>query len=432
MGSIMDGEATPAQIAGFLVALRTKGETADEIAGFAEAMREHVVPVTPSRAPVVDIVGTGGDGADTFNISTAAAIVAAAAGAAVAKHGNRAASSARRLRRRPRGARHRPRAAARADRRARSTSSASGSCSRARTIRRCATSRPCGRSSGSAPSSTSSGRSRTRRDACDGVFGVYSADLAPTYAEALAELGVAARVRRPRRRRDRRALADRHEPRRRGRRRRRARVGARPARSRDRARRIPPTCAAARPPRTPPTIRSVLAGERGGRRDAVLLNAAAALVAAGLADDLGDGLGSRRRGDRLGGGSEPPRRARRILGGAADGYGSTTRSRRPGLGAIAEIKRRSPSAGDLRPDADPAADRARLRGRRCGGDLGARRRALRRHLGRPARGARRDDRTAPREGVLLDRRASPHRPGRGRRRGAAAPARPRRRPGRAR
>ncbi|HMI98882.1 MAG TPA: anthranilate phosphoribosyltransferase [Gaiellaceae bacterium] len=93
MNEIMRGDATAAQIGGFLVALRLKGETAEEISGCAEAMRDHVLAVRPKRDDLVDTAGTGGDGAGTFNISTAAALVAAAAGAGVAKHGNRAISS---------------------------------------------------------------------------------------------------------------------------------------------------------------------------------------------------------------------------------------------------------------------------------------------------------------------------------------------------
>lgn len=93
MEEVMDGKATPAQIAGLIVALRMKGETADEIAGFARAMRRRALPVPTVRRNVVDTCGTGGDQHDTFNISTAAAFVAAGAGVAVAKHGNRSVSS---------------------------------------------------------------------------------------------------------------------------------------------------------------------------------------------------------------------------------------------------------------------------------------------------------------------------------------------------
>ena len=92
MREIMTGEATPAQIAGFVVALRAKGESPEEVAGLAATMLEQATAVRLPH-PTVDIVGTGGDGAHTVNISTMAAVVTAATGVPVAKHGNRAASS---------------------------------------------------------------------------------------------------------------------------------------------------------------------------------------------------------------------------------------------------------------------------------------------------------------------------------------------------
>jgi anthranilate phosphoribosyltransferase len=94
MELIMRDEATPSQIAGFIVALRVKGETTDEIAGLARTVMALATPVTvPDPDTLLDVVGTGGDGSHSFNISTLSAIVAAACGARVAKHGNRAASS---------------------------------------------------------------------------------------------------------------------------------------------------------------------------------------------------------------------------------------------------------------------------------------------------------------------------------------------------
>jgi anthranilate phosphoribosyltransferase len=93
MGSVMDGEATSAQLAGLLVALRMRGETVDELIGFASAMRARAVRVE-APAGAIDTCGTGGDGGGTFNISTAAALLVAAAGVPVAKHGNRAITSA--------------------------------------------------------------------------------------------------------------------------------------------------------------------------------------------------------------------------------------------------------------------------------------------------------------------------------------------------
>lgn len=93
MSQVMTGEATPAQIGGFLVALRMKGETVDEVAAAAKVMRSLATAVSLGSNDAIDIVGTGGDATSTFNVSTCCAIVVAAAGARVAKHGNRSVSS---------------------------------------------------------------------------------------------------------------------------------------------------------------------------------------------------------------------------------------------------------------------------------------------------------------------------------------------------
>src|SRR3954451_12019123 len=89
MGSVMEGEATPALLAALLVALRMRGETVEELAGFATAMRDRALQVD-APPDAIDVVGTGGDQSGTFNVSTTAALVVAASGVPVAKHGNRA------------------------------------------------------------------------------------------------------------------------------------------------------------------------------------------------------------------------------------------------------------------------------------------------------------------------------------------------------
>jgi anthranilate phosphoribosyltransferase len=288
MAEIMRGEATAAQIGGFLVALRLKGETVDEIAGCAEAMRERVLAVEPNRADLVDTAGTGGDGAQTLNISTAAALVAAAAGAGVAKHGNRAVSSASgsadvlealgfELELEPK-------------RIARSIDelgfgfmfapSHHPAMRHAAPVRRELAARTIFNVLGPL---TNPARARAQ------IVGVYSPELVPTIAEVLASLGAH------------RAFVvhgaggiDELSP-------------AGPnlvcevVGGEVRRREIDPLelgverCAEAdlrggSPAENAAMIRAVFEGERGARRDAILLNAAGAIAAAGHAEDLGEGL----------------------------------------------------------------------------------------------------------------------------------------------
>ena len=201
MNGIMRGEATPAQIGGFLIALRLKGETADEIAGCAEAMRSHVLAVAPeARGPRRHCRDGRRRSADVQHFYRRRARRSGG------RRRRREAREPRRivglgLRRRPRGARVLARAAAGADRAARSTSSDSASSSRRRTIRRCAMRRRSGGSSQPGRSSTSWGRSTNPAGARAQVVGVYAPELVPTIADVLAQLGAQPRVRRPRRRR---------------------------------------------------------------------------------------------------------------------------------------------------------------------------------------------------------------------------------------
>ena len=288
MDAVMRGEATPAQIGGLLVGLRAKGETVDEITGFAEAMREHVVPVSPSRTPLVDVVGTGGDGAHTINISTAAAIVAASAGAGVAKHGNRAASSAcgsadvlealgLTLELAP-------------ERIAASIDELGFGFMFARAhhpaMRHAA---PVRQELGTRTVFNVLGPLANPAGARDGVFGVYAPELARTYAEALAGLGarralvvhgaggvdeltpsgpsLVVEVR------DGRISEWQLDP---------VTVGLGPS--------DPAELRGGDAAENASAIRRVLDGERGGRRDAVVLNAGAALVTAGVSETLHDGV----------------------------------------------------------------------------------------------------------------------------------------------
>ena len=352
MDEIMRGEATPAQIGAFLVALRLKGETADEIAGCAEAMRAHVLPVQPTRDDLVDTAGTGGDGGRTFNISTAAALVAAAAGAAVAKHGNRAVSSASgsadvlealgfSLEQPP-------------ERIARSIDELGFGFMFAPThhpaMRHAA---PVRKDLATRTVFNVLGPLTNPAGARAQVIGVYAPGLVRTIADVLDQLGHGGRssCTAPTASTSSRRAA-------------RTSSARSPTGRCASARSIPPSSASTHcepeellggsPTENAEAIRAVFAGAPGAKRDAVLLNAAGAIAAAGHAEDLREGLELARRAIDSGAARE---RSSQLSEFSRENSDRRLRDAllRPGLGAVAEIKRRSPSAGDLRPDADPAA-----------------------------------------------------------------------------
>ena len=392
MDAIMDGDATPAQIGALLAAMAARGETEDEVVGFARTMRARARPAR-ARADAVDTCGTGGDGAGTFNISTVASFVVAACGVPVAKHGNRVGRAARcgsadvlealgvridaptatvqRLLDEvgwtflfapalPR--RDAPRGRCRARSSACGPSSTCSARSRTRRARRAGGRRAAAGARAVHRALPAAARRAGGRGSCTARGSTSSRSAAPTIVAEVATAQV------------RTFTVDAEE----------AGLAPAPLEALARRRRRRQNAAIAR---------AVLAGEPGPRRDVVLLNAAAALVVAGAAEDLREGVRLAAARDR-----RRPRRSRRVARAARrrmsaraacavlDAILARTRERvarekarrpldrahrrrrpprqrarfaaalaRPGrVSVIAEIKRRSPSRGAIREDLEPA------------------------------------------------------------------------------